>query len=303
MTTQNPPPPPKLEALGFCGADDSVNPRHLALLGRTYPLVEWGVLFRPDKAGTPRYASEEWVRRLSRTLEREGGDGGRGAKGGRGVRLAAHLCGSHVNDLLTSAVESSSAEGIDGFLAQLFGWGFRRVQVNATAVNGVYTEQLGERTTMESFVRTTNAHREMEFIVQRNDETEPLWSALLELDELPENVVFLQDESKGTGKEVKGGWPTDGRFVATSRKTVGFAGGIKPSNVISVAESAQGACLAAGGHNFWIDMESGVRTTVVNPNGSREDIFDLAKCFDCIDAICEAGLGSISAPSDEHKQS
>lgn len=108
---------------------------------------------------------------------------------------------------------------------------------------------------------------------------------------MPENMVFLHDESKGTGKEVTGGWPTDSQFIATSRKSVGYAGGIKPSNAMSVAESAQKACVASGGKNFWIDMESGVRTTLlIHPDGTKEDIFDLAKCYNCIDMICEAGL-------------
>lgn len=274
----------KLEALGFCGADDSVNPRLLALIGQNYPLVEWGVLFRPDKEGQPRYASMDWVARLGEILKSEPGSTGR-------IRLAAHLCGSHVNDLLSSSTNSSSAKAIDEFLARLYDWGFRRVQVNATAVNGVYTEKLGEGTTMQSFLRTARAYPKLEFIVQKNDETKPLWSALLAVDgEFPGNVVFLHDESKGTGKEVSGGFTVDPHFVSTSRKTVGFAGGIKPSNVKSVAASAREACAASGGDSFWIDMESGVRTTLLHPDGTTEDIFDLAKCYNCIDFVCEAGL-------------
>eukprot|EP00584_Thalassiosira_punctigera_P011811 CAMPEP_0172548524 /NCGR_PEP_ID=MMETSP1067-20121228/17798_1 /TAXON_ID=265564 ORGANISM="Thalassiosira punctigera, Strain Tpunct2005C2" /NCGR_SAMPLE_ID=MMETSP1067 /ASSEMBLY_ACC=CAM_ASM_000444 /LENGTH=289 /DNA_ID=CAMNT_0013335751 /DNA_START=72 /DNA_END=941 /DNA_ORIENTATION=+ len=278
-------PAPKLEALGFCGADDTVNPRLLALIGRNYPLVEWGVLFRPDKEGQPRYATKEWVSRLSRILESDPSRGG--------VRLAAHLCGSHVNDLLSSGIDSSAAAAIDAFLFELSEWGFRRVQVNATAVNGVFTEKLGEGSTMESFLRTMGAHPKLEFIVQKNDETEPLWSALLLLKnggKIPKNIVFLHDESKGTGKEVTGGLPTDPQFIATKRKSVGFAGGIRPSNVKAVAESAMRACAASGGNSFWIDMESGIRTTLLHPDGTKEDVFDLAKCYNCIDLVCESGM-------------
>lgn len=283
-------PAPRLEALGFCGADDSVNPRLLALIGRSYPLVEWGVLFRPDKEGQPRYASQEWLARLGRITQ---GDNGESKVG---IRLAAHLCGSHVNDLLSSDADRSAAAAIDAFLVRLRGWGFRRAQVNATAVNGVRTEHLGEDTALRSLLRTAAAHPDMEFIVQKNSETEPLWSALLTNMKdgdgdggLPENVVFLHDESKGTGKETSR-WSTDGQFIATSRRTVGYAGGVKPSNVRSVAESARRACAASGGSNFWIDMESGVRTTLLRPDGTREDVFDLAKCYECIDSVCELGL-------------
>ena len=276
----------KLEALGFCGADDSVNPRLLALISHHYPLVEWGVLFRPDKEGLPRYASKEWVSRLSQILK---------SQGGKNPRLAAHLCGSYVNDLLSSCADASSAMAIDNFVEQLYEWGFRRVQVNATAVNGVDTNKLGDEITLQSLLRTISVHPKIEFIVQKNDETEPLWGALLKRhvgEEFPNNIVFLHDESKGTGREVTGGqWPNDPRFVATSRKTVGYAGGIEPSNVKSAAENAMLACEQSGGSQFWIDMESGVRTTLLHPDdGHSEEIFDLSKCYNCIDAICEAGF-------------
>lgn len=130
--------------------------------------------------------------------------------------------------------------------------------------------------------------------MQKNHETEPLWSALLSNADgdgvRPENVVFLHDESKGTGKEATGGWSTDPRFVAGARRAVGFAGGIRPSNVRAAAESAVRACSTSGGDRFWIDMESGVRTTLLRPDGTKEDIFDLAKCYECIDSVCESSL-------------
>ena len=81
-----------LTCLGFCGADDSVDPRLLASVSQVvfranpwpwwaawvpagpipatahtssasqrYPWVEWGVLFRDDKEGQPRFASAAWV--------------------------------------------------------------------------------------------------------------------------------------------------------------------------------------------------------------------------------------------------
>lgn len=200
----------KLSALGFCGADNTVNPRHLALIAQSYPQVEWGILFRPDKEGQPRYATMDWVQTLASILKIDGGGNG---------RLAAHLCGDYVNNLLNG----DKAEKIDSFLRQLYEWGFRRVQVNATAVNGVFTDNLSDESTTQSFLRTVNAHPDLEFIVQKNEETEPLWGALLKSDR-PGNVVFLHDESKGTGKVVDGNWSDEEVFVCTDRKIVGFAG-------------------------------------------------------------------------------
>jgi hypothetical protein len=39
----------QLRYLGFCGVDDSIDPRLLGLIAHSYPFVEFGVLFRPDK--------------------------------------------------------------------------------------------------------------------------------------------------------------------------------------------------------------------------------------------------------------
>jgi hypothetical protein len=47
---------------------------------------------------------------------------------------------------------------------------------------------------------------ELEFIVQRNDETEPLWQDLLRDPPATNNVSFLFDESKGTGICVEGAY-------------------------------------------------------------------------------------------------
>lgn len=277
---------PKLAALGFCSLDDSVNHRHLILLGKSYPTIEWGVLFRPDKEGQPRYATRQWVCRLAELLSQN--DTAASANVSPPIRLAAHLCGSHVNDLLSSSTNLSCANNIDTFLTELYNWGFRRVQVNATAVNGVHTEYLGEEATVQSFLRTTAAHPKLEFIVQKNEETLPLWNGLLEQEAPQENIVFLHDESKGTGKEASA-WSTDPRFVTSSRKIVGYAGGIKPTNVAKVATDTRKACQESGGEEFWIDMESGVRSKVIGVGG-EEDIFDLSKCYECIDTICELGL-------------
>ncbi|KAL7434411.1 hypothetical protein ACHAXM_004050 [Skeletonema potamos] len=280
---------PKLAALGFCGADDSVNHRHLILLGKSYPTIEWGILFRPDKEGQPRYATRQWICRLVELLKQNDVTAAN-TPPPPPIRLAAHLCGSHVNNLLSSSTDNTCANNIDTFLTELYIWGFRRVQVNATAVNGVDTEHLGEESTIQSFLRTTTTHPKLEFIVQKNEETFPLWNGLLEQKMLPENLVFLHDESKGTGKEAST-WSNDPQFVTSSRKIVGYAGGIKPANVCKVAEDTFKACQESGGKEFWIDMESGVRSKVIGASDKEEeDIFDLTKCYACIDTICELGL-------------
>jgi hypothetical protein len=38
-----------IRCIGFCGVDDSIEPKMLGLIAKAYPFVEFGVLFRPDK--------------------------------------------------------------------------------------------------------------------------------------------------------------------------------------------------------------------------------------------------------------
>jgi len=240
-----------LRALGFCGVDDSVHPNLLAILAHSYPAVEFGVLFRPDKEGQPRYATVSWVERLSRINE---------------MRLAAHLCGSRVNEVL---------EGKDDFLFQLDKWGFQRVQINATAVNGVDTSHLAE--SVPPLISIIRKFPQLEFIIQKNEETRPLWEELLKAGS-PGNVSMLVDESKGTGVAAKS-WPSP-----TGEQEIGYAGGIGPSNIHQVLKDVTAA---AKGHAFWIDMESSLRSV---KNG--KDVFDLDKCYQIIEAACEEGLMS-----------
>ena len=252
-----------LRALGFCGADDSVDPNLLAIFSNLYPLVEFGVLFRPSLSGQPRYASPEWVQNLGVVAAKSNGK----------MKLAAHFCGDRVNEILT---------GDDAFLSTLASLGFQRVQVNATAVNGVDTSRLAE--SVESFLSVVNKHPELEFILQKNAETRPLWEGILSLDSesagksgyLPKNASMLLDESKGTGV-LASSWPSP-----PEEYEIGYAGGIGPSNIDKVL----GDVMTAGnGRKIWIDMESSLRSVK-----NDKDIFDLEKCYEVITAACSAGI-------------
>jgi len=265
MATPKIPKRTKLRALGFCGADDSVNPRLLGVYSHLYPFVEFGVLFRPDKEGQPRYATSSWVEELSQVA----------AKSNGAMKLAAHLCGARVNELLM---------GDDSFLNKLSKLGFQRVQVNATAVNGVNTSTLNE--SVEPFLSAVQLHPELEFILQKNEETKPLWEGILNLESeyagksgyLPKNISMLVDESKGTGV-LASSWPTP-----PDEYEIGYAGGIGPNNIEKVLEDV---LTAGNGREIWIDMESSLRS---EKNG--QDVFDLDKCYEVITAVCKAEIYS-----------
>jgi len=255
----------QLRALGFCGADDSVHPHHLIILAKAYPLVEFGILFRPHLEGQPRYASTAWVERLAECSKNVRPD----------MKLAAHLCGSRVNDVL---------EGKAPFLEQLQTWGFGRVQINATAINGVDTSRLAEA--VPRLLKLIEQFPTLEFILQQNDETKPLWEGLLQhysatngsSAALPRNVSMLLDESKGAGV-LRDDWPPP-----PTAYEIGYAGGMGPDNIDSVLQQLK---VTAAGRSIWIDMESRLRSIK-----NDKDVFDLDKCYTVIDAVCNAKLQS-----------
>jgi hypothetical protein len=192
------------------------------------------------------------------------------------IKLAAHLCERRVNEVLN---------GDDTFIRQICDWGFKRVQINATAVNGVDTSRLGE--SVPQFLSVVTKYPHLEFILQKNDETRPLWNGVLESDDensgrnvgyLPKNVSMLLDESKGTGV-LATSWPKP-----PQEYEIGYAGGIGPENIDQVLDNVMDA---AKGRDVWIDMESRLRS---EKNG--KDIFDLDKCYQVVLAVCSTGLYS-----------
>jgi hypothetical protein len=252
----------QLRALGFCGVDDSIAPEQFAAYSCDYPWIEWGVLFRPDKEGTPRYASTRWVQRLAEIKKQY-----------PIMKLAAHLCERRVNDLL---------KGKRDFIEQVQAWGFGRIQINATAVNGVDTSHLAEQ--VPNVLQVMQSFPELEFILQRNDETEPLWQGILDdetaspVGRLPDNVSMLLDESKGTGV-LPTSWPTP-----PSHYQIGYAGGLGPDTIVETLPRIMEA--ASGTHDsIWIDMESRLRSKT-----PHYDVFSLAKCHQVNIAVCQAGL-------------
>ena len=177
-----------LRCVGFCGADDSVEPALLSAISLQHNWVEWGVLFRPEKAGLPRFASEMWLAQLA-TANVE-----------RTMRLAGHLCSTRVDELLRG-----DTEFVHRMHQEL---GFTRFQINATAANGCDTSLFStDAAAAETVTRLRAAFATLphiEFIVQRNENTRALWERLLE--EPPPNMSVLFDDSMGLGVSATS-WP------------------------------------------------------------------------------------------------
>lgn len=247
-----------LRCVGLCGVDDSVDPSLLSAIGSRWPRAELGVLFRPGREGEARYPTREWCAQLARTARRTSPP----------LRLAAHLCGSAVDAVLVS--------GDVKFVKDvLVPWGFRRVQLNATQRNGC-SVQLDSGAV--NVLRACDAAPEVEWIVQANDETMPLWSKLVESDNKPANLSLLWDASCGTGVELDAKGARGGVGLPA-----GYAGGLHPGNVVDTLETLRSNPHVSGA-SIWLDMESGLRSVY-----DGKERFDVNKAWAVCAAIDKSG--------------
>jgi hypothetical protein len=155
------------------------------------------------------------------------------------LHYAAHVCGEQAGLIANSPARAT----ID--LA-----GFRRLQVNH-GLSGSTAWQI------ENCVRFGRSQR--------------IRTMLQTLGAFPDDarLDWLYDISFGTGKTPES-WPE----IAAAGPFCGFSGGIGAHNAAGVVQ----AIAAPPGSQYWIDMESGVRT---------DGRFDLAKC----EAVCRAVFG------------
>lgn len=221
-----------LTRVTISGADDGVDPAELARLSAEFPFVEWGILYSAKRNGEPRYPSLGWRVRLGKIETR--------------MQLSLHLCGQVARDVLEGDTELIGTVDDD----------YQRIQVNGWQPSG------------QEF-RSVVLGESREFILQARCE-EDLPRASLEISaieaEVPSEwtgaVSVLYDVSGGQGITPPS-WPTHRLPMRFGWGRLGYAGGIGPDNVVAVL-----LAIGAVPQDFWIDMESGVRT---------DDKFDLAK--------------------------
>lgn len=245
----------RLDAVGFCGLDDSAVLEDVVAISTSCPWVEWGVLLNPARQGEPRYASPSTLERIS-ALAR-----------GRQIRLAAHLCGQ---DCLKAV--AGDAAHVARLRQQT---GCQRMQINPTAANLSGNWEAGSAA--RGLRAVAAAMPETEFILQVNAETSSLFQALFQAPdsaELPRNLAVLFDPSCGLGVV------PDARPPPIPGVHCGYAGGMKPENI---AEQLGAVADAVGeqSESVWIDMESGVRSVL--PDG--RDIFDLSRVRRVVEVV------------------
>ncbi len=159
----------------------------------------------------------------------------------RHMNFALHACGASARAIL----DNTDRPFFDDWIA---GSSVKRVQINARNV------------TDEQYKNGVKWARDRGVtpIFQTRETTIPSASG----------SVYLFDTSGGRGT-VPEFWPIN----PSNSGLVGYAGGMNPENVVGIV-----SFLETIGNNYWIDMETGVRT---------DDIFD----FEKIALVCRAVYG------------
>lgn len=238
-----------LSKIGLCGLDDFTD-LNLLDAGAVPSWIEFGFLFYPEREGKARYASWKWlteqfVPRFRHTH-----------------RFAAHFCSTRCEEVLTNKVDEE-------FMEQIYALGFRRIQLNATKMNGFDSSTLIEMNAFLNLLHVATAYPHFEFIIQMNEETKPIWEPFLQQKKqqqtVPNNIVVLMDASVGTGRVIQSFTPLweendNNNNEQKSNIKYGYAGGINPENIETIIARVIASCNNRKTKRFiWLDMESGIR--------------------------------------------
>jgi len=253
--------------IGFCGVDDSIQPELLSDLSFHYPWIEWGVLFRPDMEGKPRYATLAFTEKLAKIKSSVSHD----------IHLAAHFCGRRCEEIL---------EGDYSFTQKVYEFGFRRIQINATLANKVHVDKNNIPLVIDNIRKCILAFPKIEFIIQCNTETMFIYTKLEEIAASLPNMSFLFDSSCGLGV------PISESVIPKIHPVIpcGYAGGIGPSTVASTLILLDK--IVPANRTIWIDMESSLRELkVISPKDAVDqillDVFSITNCFSCIQIVVD----------------
>mmetsp|Transcript_123056 Transcript_123056/g.393334 ORF Transcript_123056/g.393334 Transcript_123056/m.393334 type:complete len:916 (-) Transcript_123056:249-2996(-) len=192
------------------------------------------------------------------------------------MRLAAHLCGKRCAELLST--------GDVSWVCNRLGNSFKRIQINATKVNGV---EIADMSLAAKNLRSVIAKvQDVEWIIQANEETRLLWEPLMAEQSPPHNVSILFDASCGLGRPLTTFSPLPRNGLAC-----GYAGGLGPENVRSTLQQLRAG--VAKGQVIWIDMESKLRGTL-----DGKDVFDITKAQSVCKAVDQEGWEHVAAAEE-----
>lgn len=229
----------------FTGIDNRTNIERLVAIQERYPFVEFGLLVARSRQGKenryPDLDADNFLGRLR----------------GRGLNLSCHVCGGLARNAVTACKDDESREfslqELDDYLGLRLSL-FKRVQLNVAGA-----------TCLPETVYFYIPGSIQELIIQTNP-VKGNFKRVVTIGDV--ETAYLADASGGRGIE------TDFIPLLWSVRT-GYAGGLRPDNVLEKIQPLLSVRESVDYRNdFWIDMESGVRT---------DDWFDLDK----VEAVLE----------------
>lgn len=234
----------KLAKHVFTGSDDNTDVEGLLKLSNEYKYVEWGVLIANNEFGNAKYPSREWFAQRRETL----------AQSAIPTEWSLHVCDEWAGDL-AHGIPSVFTEAKDVVCD------FNRMQIN------FFREITDGSLDVELLVATLLEHGpEKQYIFQLTG-----WESYYIVAAARKagiDALGFFDPSAGRGISPSNGWPTPPAEVDT---LFGFAGGLGPHNL---AQALADISPIRSEGNFWVDMETNVRS-----NGR----FDFTKVRACLD--------------------
>lgn len=210
----------KLQHITFTGIDGKTDLRELLEIQQKYPIVEFGVLVAKNWREN---GNRYFNPSYLKSLEKNR------------LNLSAHLCGS-----IARAAVSGDWEPYREW-AKSYPYFFQRCQINISL----------SKSNPEKFEIYGGAHSFNEIILQQKDIRHTrLFMNSCNTKKGEPKVSVLLDASGGQGIDTN-------IEVLEGNFKVGYAGGINPDNVY---EKLKYLLTNKKVGNFWIDMESGVRT-------------------------------------------
>lgn len=229
----------RLRHITFTGIDARTDLQELQAIQLQYPLAEFGVLTSYHwYDNTQRYLNPQFLPNFY----------------GRGLNLALHICGSAAHDAMDGLWNRINRLTVEYFYMGLF----QRVQLN-----------VANRSDNPDRLASMLPNCRAEVIIQQRPGDAALFehSQWVGRETRLRNVSMLIDGSGGLGIDS----PIS---IYQSAEKIGYAGGISPENV---ADKLAYLFENVRHGEFWIDIESGVRT---------DDWFDLDKVRKVLE-ICE----------------
>lgn len=231
---------PILSHVTMTGVDDATPIDWLISTSAEFPLVEWGILYSPKRAGHGgRYPAVDTIRKLLTTLPSS-------------AQIALHVCGEGVFQLF-------SGDGDITALVNMLDKRGGRVQLNIRRQAYISMSHM----LVSPIAALIVAYPNLTFITQYTKESIGVCRELSQ--HTRDNYALLFDESGGRGI-VPTTWPAGLPGVQC-----GYAGGLGPDNIAEEHVKIR----AVASEVYWLDMETKIR----NPDSDLLDLDAVERCL------------------------